>query len=119
MISFERQKKLAQPGQTSQELFETAFSLYLEHGPNTPIRSLGVRACDLESTGPRQLSLLPDQIYLEKQSLLEQSIDNLRHRFGHSCIQRGIMLTDSGLSALNPESDHVIHPESFYRHRAG
>ena len=119
LISIERQKKLAQPGQTSQELFETAFSLYLLHGPNTPIRSLGVRACDLESTGPRQLSLLPDQIYLEKQSLLEQSIDNLRHRFGHSCIQRGIMLTDSGLSALNPESDHVIHPESFYRHRAG
>ncbi len=119
LISFERQKKLPQPGQTSQELFETAFSLYLEHRPDAPIRSLGVRACDLECTGHRQLSLLPDQVHLEKQSLLEHSIDTLRHRFGHSCIQRGIMLTDSGLSALNPESDHVIHPESFYRHRAG
>ncbi len=110
----ERQGKLEIPNRTSKSIFELAFSLFKKHTNGKPIRSLSVRACDLEPIDHVQLSLLPDVSQLQKQEELEATMDNLRNRFGHFSVQKGLMLTDKELSGLDPKNDHIIHPISFF-----
>ena len=95
-------------------IFELSFALYKKHANGKPVRSLSVRACDLEPVDFMQLSLLPETRRLEKQEELESVVDGLRSRFGHFSVQRGIMLTDRKLSDLDPKGEHIIHPMSFF-----
>ena len=113
LTAYERQEKLLRPTCTAQEMFEAAFRLYKRHHDGSPIRSLGVRACDLLLEDALQMSFLPELRRAERLETLERTMDQLRARFGHFSIQRGIMLTDRQLSNLNPKDDHVIHPEGF------
>lgn len=113
--SYERQGRLLYPSCTAKELFQQAYALYQMHRPKNPMRSLGVRACNLMVQTTQQLSLFADTAKRQKQERLEESIDNLRRRFGHFSIQRGIMLTDTELSNLDPVNDHVIHPQAFLK----
>lgn len=110
----ERQGKLEISNRTAKSIFELAFSLFKKHTNGKPIRSLSVRACDLEPVDFVQLSLLPDVAQLQKQEELEAAMDSLRNRFGHFSVQKGIMLCDTELSNLNPKNDHIIHPMSFF-----
>ena len=110
----ERQGKLEIPNRTAKSIFELAFALYKKHANGRPVRSLSVRACDLEPVDFMQLSLLPEARRLEKQEELESAVDGLRSRFGHFSVQRGIMLTDRKLSDLDPKGEHIIHPMSFF-----
>lgn len=99
----ERQGKLEIPNRTAKSIFELSFALYKKHANGKPVRSLSVRACDLEPVDFMQLSLLPETRRLEKQEELESVVDGLRSRFGHFSVQRGIMLTDRKLSDLDPK----------------
>ena len=110
----ERQGKLEIPNRTAKSIFELSFALYKKHANGRPVRSLSVRACDLEPVDFMQLSLLPEARRLEKQEELESAVDGLRSRFGHFSVQRGIMLTDRKLSDLDPKGEHIIHPMSFF-----
>ena len=111
---FERQGKLEIPNRTAKSIFELAFSLFKKNTNGKPIRSLSVRACDLEPVDFIQLSLLPDVAKLQKQEELEAAMDNLRNRFGHFSVQKCMMLCDTELSNLDPKNDHIIHPMSFF-----
>ena len=113
--AFERQKRLEIPVCTTEDIFRVAFSLYRENDVGKPYRSVGVRACNLSYEETTQLSLYPEQVKRQKREQLEGTIDQLRNRFGHFIIQRGIMLTDPDLSAFSPKDDHIIHPEVFQR----
>lgn len=110
----ERQGKLDIPNRTAKSIFELAFALFKKNTNGNPIRSLSVRACDLEPVDYIQLSLFPDVTQLQKQEELESVVDDLRNRFGHFTLQKGILLTDRELSNLDPKNEHIIHPMSFF-----
>ena len=110
----ERQGKLEIPNRTAKSISELAYSLYKKNTNGKPIRSLSVRACDLEPADYVQLSLLPDVQKLQKQESLEAAMDKLRNRFGYFSVQKGLMLTDRELSNLDAKNDHIIHPMSFF-----
>lgn len=114
LISYERQMKLEHPSCVMQEIFDAAFTLYKRHHANQPpVRSLGVRATDLVLNEDLQLSLYPDVAKAQSKELLEDAIDRIRKKHGYFAIQRGIMLTDPKLSALDAKNDHIIYPVSF------
>jgi DNA polymerase-4 len=116
MFSYERQGKLLVPSCLSSDLFEKAITLFYEKkATDRPVRSVGVRACDLCLDENIQLSFLNEEILRQKKETVEREVDRIRSRFGHFSIQRGIMLTDPQLSALNPAEDHLIHPEIFFK----
>ena len=109
-----RQKKLPYPTGNSEDIFKAAFALYKQHHKSgNPLRSLGVRACDLSIEKEVQLSLFPNIAHTQKIDRLETAVDSIRNRFGHFSIQRAIMLTDEGLSGLDPAAEHTIYPVSF------
>lgn len=116
LYHYERQGGLEAPANTAKAIFDRAFLLYkTHHVSRMPIRSLGVRACNLKLETELQLSFLPDKVQAQKQDSLERAIDDIRRRFGHFSVQRGVMLTDRDLSNINPKEEHVIHPEIFHR----
>lgn len=114
--SYERQGKLDIPNRTAESLFKEAYEIYKNnHTSKKPVRSLGVRACNLIYEENEQLSLMPEVKRLQEQEQIDTTIDVLRKRFGHFSIQRGIMLLDKELSNLDPKNDHIIHPDSFFK----
>ncbi|MFA5675371.1 MAG: DNA polymerase IV [Christensenellales bacterium] len=117
LFCFERQTKLSRPSCVSAQIAHTAMRLFVrEYGWQKPIRSLGVRCADLiPADSPMQTSLLCDEEGLRKQETLERTIDALRGRFGHFCIQRACVLADRSLGGLNPKGDHIIHPVGFFK----
>lgn len=117
LLSCERQGKLPAPSCTAADIFGKAYELYQRHRPQNPLRSLGVRACNLVTLEYRQLSFLGDAVRSQKQEDLERAIDRIRDQFGHYAIQRGIMLLDTSLSHLDPVAEHTIYPESFLKSR--
>ncbi len=111
--SYERQGALSVPSCTAKAIFQKAFELYCQNRPKRPVRSLGVRACNLLVEENRQLSIYPESRKEQQTEQLERTVERLRSRFGHFSIQRGMMLADRELSNLDPVNDHVIHPVSF------
>lgn len=113
LSSFERQAKIDFPVSSANTIFKTAYALYIANKTKRPLRSIGVRACNLISDNYMQFSILPEQVQLQRIDDMEVTIDWLRSRFGHFIIQRGVMLSDKKLSNLNPKGDHTIHPVSY------
>lgn len=103
--SYLRQGPLEFPTQNSYMLFDKAFSLYKQYHNGDPIRSIGVRACNLFVQSHVQLSLYPDVARNERRYQLECAIDKIRNRFGRNILTRGVMLTQKKLSSFDPTSN--------------
>ena len=109
---YTRQRKLPSPICTSDEIYRIATSLHYENRRiGDPIRSLGVRASDLELEEGLQLTFLDDIGKLKKESR-EKAIDLLRKKYGLSAVTRGINLIDPSLSCFFSEGKFEI--EDFF-----
>ncbi|MCI8612019.1 MAG: DNA polymerase IV [Clostridiales bacterium] len=97
----ERQGALTIPNRTTASLFQKAYNLVKTNQTGRPIRSLSVRACDLQLPQTEQMSFLSDISAVQKQEQLEETVDNLRRRYGQSSLRRGIMLLDTSLSKFD------------------
>ena len=115
LAACERQAKLPAPTFLSTEIARKALEIFkTKYSFTRPLRSVGVRACDLvPENSTVQLSLLYDHARQERMENLEKSIDELRGRYGHFIIQKGVMLTDEKLGRHNAK-EHVIHPVGVF-----
>ena len=116
LISFERQLKLPQSTCISGEICAAAMKLLEQNYRwERPLRSIGVRACDLVSAHENvQLTMYGDEQQRERQESLERTIDDIRRRFGHYAIARAVMSTDPTLKQFNAKGDHIIHPVGYF-----
>ena len=116
LISCERQAGLRYPSCLTSEIAEKAIEIYIKkYHYNRPIRSLGVRGCNLVPKDVTvQLDLFVDHRKRDRLETLENSIDDLRRRFGYHIVQRGIIFEDKKLTGINPKDDHTIHPVNFF-----
>ena len=117
LYSFTRQHKQGRPTNLASEIHKAAMELFCKsYDWRKPIRSVGVRGCDLQTAGSDflQLSLLYDEARRDKLIRLEVTIDRIRQRFGNLSIQRALLLKDRGLGTINPKDDHVIHPVGYF-----
>ena len=116
LVSWERQMQLPAASDLAAELVHASLIL-LHQGwdMRRPLRSLGVRGCDLVSSrADTQLTVLPDRRTL-RQAALETAIDGIHARFGRASLRRCVMLSSSkavhadtcqGLSAANMSAIH-------------
>ena len=109
--SFGVQRKLGTATALASEICGCALALFRMHYRwNRPIRSLGVSVSDLEfSDGDRQLTMFPDALR-ERRYDLENTVGDIRRRFGHYAIQRACLIGCREFGAINPRDDHTIHP---------
>lgn len=116
LYSFTRQTKISNVTNITGEIAEKAFQLFqLNYKWNKPIRSIGVRACNLVCDNYwEQEDLFTDYAMREKQMALDSAVDDIRRRFGFQSIQRGLMYSDKLLSSVNEKEDHIVHPKGFF-----
>ncbi|MDD3832813.1 MAG: DNA polymerase IV [Oscillospiraceae bacterium] len=103
----ERQGRLPMPGCDSTTIYLKALELFVQnHQQGKPVRSLGVRACNLSARQYIQTSFMPYVQKVQRRETIDDVLDKLRFRFGNKIIRRGIMLSDTELSALDPQTSH-------------
>ncbi|MDP4152568.1 MAG: DNA polymerase IV [Bacillota bacterium] len=89
--------------------------LKLNYTWEKPLRSLGVRACDLIGVGSCfQLDLYGSDIKREKYEQLEFALDSIRSRFGSGSVRKAVLLYDE-LTGSDNAITHDIHPVSYMR----
>ncbi len=98
------------------EIAKTAIGLFRQrYAGMLPLRSMGVHCSSLVSdTAPVQTDLFGQVVRREKEHDLAKAIDDIRRRWGHLIIQRGVVMTDQALAAVNPKEEHLIHPVSYF-----
>jgi len=104
--SYERQITLTSPTYASRPLFDAAFTLLKRHHDNTPIRLLGVRACQLTPISARQLSFF--DITSEKEEKIERVLDEIRNAYGKHTISRALLLRDKALTGFQPKDSSLF-----------
>ena len=86
----EHQRKLTQPVRLTEMLFKTGAELIDEiWDKETPLRSLGIRACELTAEDDCiQFTLGCDYERLDRLEKLESEIEEIRERYGRESIKR-------------------------------
>ena len=112
------QVKLPRPSAATRHIAHAAWAMLAMHEPFDdahPIRALHVRATDLVEPEPvehEQLCLFapagPDWEHLDS------CIDELRRRFGNTCIVRGTELLDDSLAGLDIKDENTVHPVGYF-----
>ncbi len=111
-----KQIKIDTPTFISEEIIDTAMRLYEFYNFKRPIRSVGIKVSNLVSADTVvQTNMFVSEAQRMKNENLEKTIFELRKRFGHFSINRGVEYLDKELTAFNPYSENVIHPISFFK----
>lgn len=115
LYHFSRQCKLERATNITEEIVRMAYRLFKEnYSWEHPIRSLGVRGCDLVSEDmPYQLNLFVNEEKREKLQKMDQVVDEIRSRFGYQSIQRAFVYQDKLLAQLNGR-EHTVHPQGYF-----
>ncbi len=113
LAMFCRQCKVPFPTDVGSEILDAAFALYKSTYRTdltaVPVRSLSVRATDLESAADdAQLSLAFDMEQHLRAQTIEQTVDRLRGRFGNRCVRSALLYTDRGLSDFTPRAEQIF-----------
>lgn len=90
---FNRQVKLAEPTNSTQDVYQAVCRLFLKFWDGKPVRRLGVNLSQLSSDEVWQLNLFQD--YAKKMSL-GYVMDGIKNRFGDTAIIRAASLTAAG-----------------------
>ena len=116
LVTRSHQTTLRRASSLSGEIAAAALSLFDERfSAGFPYRSVGLSCSMLSAQDePVQLDFTGDEQRRLHAEQLERSIDDLRRRYGHQIIRRGVTLADAGYAKINPVEEHTIHPVPFY-----
>ncbi|MCH5286176.1 MAG: DNA polymerase IV [Christensenellaceae bacterium] len=115
LVTTSHQCVLDRPTNITSEIADAACRLFAErYAHSLPMRSVGLQCAMLTMADePLQLDMLGIQRRREQQERMDAALDGIRRRFGHTIVQRGVVLADSAFARINPKEDHVIHPVGF------
>ena len=90
------QKNFEDPTDVTEEIFAQVKKLLYERWKCEPLRLIGVALTDLTSDEFRQMSLFENTEDREKQKKVDETIDDIRRRFGNGMIVRGSTISTAG-----------------------
>ena len=93
---FEYSARMASPTQSTDEIVKAGLNLlYTNCTFDVPLRSLGIRAVNIEPNSyQHQFSLFSDEKKQIKHEQIEKSVDDIREKLGKSSVVRAINLND-------------------------
>ncbi len=107
LSSYTRQRKLENPTCLAKVLIEESLKLFIEN-TESPfwVRSIGITASELTlQNSPVQFDMFGEVQKQKREERLEYTIDNLKNRYGSSCIKKASLLTDEKLTSFEPYDD--------------
>lgn len=114
--SFTRQRKIEKATNLTKEIMRVVLALLAEnYSFLIPLRSIGITVSKLEEDREEvQLSFFDNEEDRITERKLEETVDQIRARYGFHKLKRCCMLEDNDLTNFNPKGDHIIHPVSFF-----
>ena len=100
----------------TEEIYKRMLSLFKENYEwKNPVRALSVCVSGFESADSCfQLDLFHNEIHRQKLSRLDGAVDNLKKRYGSTCVKPASLLQNKDITSLNPYDDNLIHPVGFF-----
>lgn len=86
------QKKLVNATNITSEVFETSKKILDEMWKEEPVRLIGIRLDNLITTSHHQVSFFENLEEREEDNLLEQTVDELKEKYGHKIIKKASLL---------------------------
>ena len=114
LCGFERQCTLPLPTRIPEDILRAAMTLFRQNYDwENHLRSIGVRVSNLSSEqDPFQLSFLDES--RNKHLMLNDTVDDIRGRFGYGSIKKGIQMEDRKLTLdMNIKDYNTVHPSAF------
>lgn len=102
--NYSHQKKLLVPTDSTEEIFKLVKVIFNEMWRREPIRLLGVRVTKLSDNTIYQKSLFDDE-KIDKQRVLDNTIDKIREKYGDSSIIRSTFIDSNDRNILEKEKD--------------
>lgn len=90
--SYSRRKKIDNPTQDTNVIFETATQLFDTVWRKDPIRLIGVATSELVKEPVEQLNMFDSLSFNPERRKLNESIDKIREKYGNKYIVRGSLL---------------------------
>lgn len=91
-ITYSHQKKLNKPISNTQEIYNVAKELLESLFSNQPIRLIGVKLDSLTDNEFNQISIFDEPIKKQKNSKLDNVIDNIKDKYGYDSITLGTII---------------------------
>ena len=91
-ITYSHQKKLNKPTSNTQEIYNVAKELLEGLFSNQPIRLIGVKLDNLTDNEFNQISMFDEPIKKQKNSKLDNVIDNIKDKYGYDSITLGSIM---------------------------
>lgn len=91
-VNKSHQKKLSDPTDVTDTIYETAKALIKESWHQEPLRLIGLSLTDIDRNGFEQTSLFEDE-NKEKRKLLDATLDSIRNKYGNGSIKRASTIT--------------------------
>lgn len=112
----QHQTRLVNPTQSWRDLAQTAYSLFCgKYNWQYPIRSLTITARQLlPADAPRQTDLFFDQEAFEKQEKLENTIFDIRRRFGKNAVTLAGLMDNKKIPGGRLDEQFVL-PNAMYQ----
>jgi DNA polymerase-4 len=95
---FNRQMKMIDPTNVTNEVYRQALCLLRKHWDGMPVRKVGVSISQLSQSGGYQLSMFDEG--REKWMALERATDAIKEKYGDASILRAVSLTKNVGQAL-------------------
>lgn len=102
--NYSHQKKLISPTDSTEEIFKLVKVIFNEMWRGEPIRLLGVRLTKLSDNAIYQKSLFDDE-KMDKQRVLDNTIDKIREKYGEMSIIRSTFINSNDKNILEEEKN--------------
>lgn len=89
---FSHQKKIVNPTNSSDEIFNITKQILDEMGELEPIRLIGVRLDKLTDQKIYQVSLFEDTVQKENEDVLNKTLDQINSKYGKSIVKKASLL---------------------------
>ena len=100
----------------SKTIAENAINLFKKtYSWEQAVRSIGVSAINLSDKQDNQLNFYDTVSPFQKYEKADIVIDRLRSKYGFKTLRRGIVLEDYEMSHINPISDNIVYPYSYFK----
>lgn len=86
------QKRVKASTNLTLEIYDAASELFLQLWNGDPIRHLGVHTSRVQDDGFMRQMVLFDEVDYEKISRMEETVDNIRERFGIDAVKRAVFI---------------------------
>lgn len=118
LYTYSKQTKLHILTDDAYEIAEVALSLYKESynwAAGNPIRAISICASEIVDTYSNyQTSIFESSDKNQKHENLNKTIDNLRDKYGYTCVRRAIVMSDSGFANFSTGIQNEIHPVGVF-----